>query len=1002
MEEKIVIDYLNRRNELQVDTKISKLTKAKDIVKRDFSLYHIQELTFEEKSPRKEAFENVLSSLRIDGITFFYLLLGDESGVHFYFGIAEDKSYNKDLILDVDEVGNNILKASIEGNFRGSKVEEIIDQKDAILSKMSDMRSFAKMYGVPTVNEDSEDFQGVDRLVDIMAGDEFGLLILADPLSLNKIEEIETRLYEVYNKLTPLSKTSIQTSNSKAKSSSKSVGKNSSTTNGSSSGKSETITTGENKNYSKGTNQGTSTNSSSSGTSKGGNETRSEGTNKSTAEGTNSGKSHSDTTGESVNESDSISETEGSSKTNEFSNKSIQEWLNYIDEVLLKRVNYGRSKGVFYTNIYLLAKNKGTNIKLGNTIMSLFSGVEGNKVPLDLKFIDNDNEIDSLLKFQFPEGQMEIPANEADARLLLSQSIDRDGKSRFGSWLSTSELSVIAGLPQKEVVGLALKEEVEFGLNINSPKEDNDRLHLGNLVRSGNILQNISVDIDRNNLDKHTFISGVTGSGKTTTCHRILESAEMPFMVIEPAKTEYRILTKLEKDILIFTLGNDNVAPFRLNPLEFFPHENITSRVDMIKASIEAAFDMEAAIPQIIEAALYRAYENYGWNIKTNKNSYYSNPFADGVHSFPTLEDLVASSEIIVDEQGFDERLQRDYIGSIKARLQGLLVGSKGMMLNTPRSVDFQELAKKNVILELEEIRNGSEKSLVMGFVLTNLNEAIRANYEDYKKIGSEYKHITLIEEAHRLLTKFSPGDNPSRKQGVEVFADMLAEVRKYGEALIIVDQIPNKLTSEVLKNTNTKIVHKLFAKDDKDAVGNTMALEDEQKDFLSYLEPGRAIVSTQGFNKPIQVQIKQLEGFSTTKSDIVNCNELRKIALEYYCKNYKKGLFYGIDLYSSEPSVEELEKYISFMTNDTVVDSWKIFWSESNVAMSNTLRADIKNVIDNGSKNELRKYIVSKIYKKMVNPGYMERVTNIERLLDCIERGLDIEMKKNQILKIK
>ncbi len=73
----------------------------------------------------------------------------------------------------------------------------------------------------------------------------------------------------------------------------------------------------------------------------------------------------------------------------------------------------------------------------------------------------------------------------------------------------------------------------------------------------------------------------------------------------------------------------------------------------------------------------------------------------------------------------------------------------------------------------------------------------------------------------------------------------MLAEIRKYGESLIIVDQIPNKLTSEVLKNTNTKIVHRLFAIDDKEAIGNTMALTDEQKNFLSRLEVGRQFYLT-------------------------------------------------------------------------------------------------------------------------------------------------------------
>ena len=69
----------------------------------------------------------------------------------------------------------------------------------------------------------------------------------------------------------------------------------------------------------------------------------------------------------------------------------------------------------------------------------------------------------------------------------------------------------------------------------------------------------------------------------------------------------------------------------------------------------------------------------------------------------------------------------------------------------------------------------------------------------------------------------------------------MLAEIRKYGESMIIADQIPNKLTPEVLKNTNTKIVHTIFAQDDKDAIGGTMSLTKDQRVFLSNLKRGRA-----------------------------------------------------------------------------------------------------------------------------------------------------------------
>ena len=952
-----LVSILKKKEKIRqkLETEIGRIEKVQNIISEDFTLFHIEELTFEEDSPRKEALENVLSSLCIDGVTFIYLLLGDENGVSFYFGIVKDKKYKQELELDVDDIGRYILKSNIEGNFRGSKITEQTDKKSAILQSLKSMKRFAKLDGVASVNEESEDFQGVDRLVDVMMGDKFALMILADPLATNEVQEIETSLYDIHNKLSPLAKESVQSSSGTSDTEGESKGKSESDTKGESRGTSESDTHGTSVGISS-SNGESSGSSSSTNSSSSGNQGRTE----SFTVGSNNGDSISKTVGSSSNYTKSLTTNKGTNRSREFSDKVVSEWMEYIDEVLLKRVEYGRSKGIFHTGTYLFANEKGTLLKLGNTMKSLFSGIEDNKAPLRLSYITDANEIHAIKNLQLPISKMNISENEKQARLLFSKN-----GNKLGSWISANELSVIAGLPQKEVVGLPLKEEVEFGLNIKHQDiKEEDKLLLGNLIRSGSKL-NIEVKIDKQHLNKHTFITGVTGSGKTTTCQRILESADMPFMVIEPAKTEYRVLTKRKQEILIFTLGDDTVAPFRLNPFEFLQGENITSRVDMIKANIEAAFDMEAAIPQIIESALYKCYESYGWDIATSTNKRYADPFTDGVFSFPTLSDLIKATEIVVEEQGFDERLKNDYIGSIKARLQGLLVGAKGSMLNTPRSIDFTDLINRDVIIELEQIKSGAEKSLIMGFMLINLNEAIKINYKAYKKQNREFKHITLIEEAHRLLSKHIPGDNPSKKLGVETFADMLAEVRKYGESLIIVDQIPDKLTPEVLKNTNTKIVHKLFASDDKNAIGNTMALNDEQKEFLSNLEVGRAIISNQDFAKPIQVQIKELEDTSTTKSDLVDEQDIRNLALAYYQKRYKRGIIQGLEIFEQEPTFQEIEELLSFKISGLLKaweDSFKYIKREMHFEFD--FRAYLKENNLEDKKEFVKEYILLKFYK--------------------------------------
>ena len=1005
-----ILDFLNDDNNHYLINNNYNLREIRKFYNSDFCLYNIQELTFEDKAPRKEALENVLSSLRLEGVNFLYLIIGDKKGVHFYFGVAEDLTNEIQLKLEIDDIGDNILKPSINGNFRGSKVLKLdYDNKKHIKEKLDDMNYFGVVEGVPGINEDSEDLQGVDRLVDVMLGDELCISIIASPIDRKEIINIENNLYKIYSNISPLVKDVFQDGTSKGTSESTSEAVSISTSRGTtynktdSKGSSQTETKGissntsESRTDSKGKTSGTSEEGANCTTNKSVNE----GTTNQKSSGTSEQQSHGDTINESssVSNGENISKAEGKSnttgntvnqgtsisKTTEYLNREAQEWLKYLDEVLIPRLDYGKSKGIFITSTFIATKNKASLIKLGNTMKSLYSGKQGNKIPLEFYIVDDKKYLNYYRDFQIPMCDLD-KSEEILPRAVISQYM-MNNKLKFGNWLSTNELSLIAGLPQKEIVGLSLKEEIDFGLNIKKEVQEENSINIGRLVQSGNIL-NIDICIDKENLNKHMFVTGVTGSGKTTTCQKILADSGLPFLVIEPAKTEYRVLSEYYDDMIVFTLGKDNVAPFRLNPFEFYEHENISSRVDMIKACLEASFDMEAAIPQIIETSIYECYEDYGWNIATNKNYKFTNPFENGVYAFPTLSDLMKKIESVVIEQGFDERLKRDYIGSIKARLQSLTVGSKGLMLDTKRSINFNELLNMKVVLELEEIKNVGEKSLVMGFILINLNEAIKANFNK----DNTFRHITLVEEAHRLLSKYEYGDSLNKKQGVEVFSDMLAEVRKYGESLIIAEQIPNKLTPEVLKNTNTKIVHKIFAKDDKDAIGNTMSLNDEQKEFLSSLDVGRAIVFTQGWDKAIQVQIN-----ANTKihnEHVISKEKIKEKALKFYKKNYKTGVLTGIEELDDEPSLEFIQEYLRFIQEGIFEKEYKLLFTKktSKFDFINYMN-NFKNIVNSHllsnyilrcfykEDDDERKYIIEVFLDKLLDGDFTnEGITNIDR----------------------
>ena len=71
----------------------------------------------------------------------------------------------------------------------------------------------------------------------------------------------------------------------------------------------------------------------------------------------------------------------------------------------------------------------------------------------------------------------------------------------------------------------------------------------------------------------------------------------------------------------------------------------------------------------------------------------------------------------------------------------------------------------------------------------------------------------------------------------------MLSEMRSYGQGMLLVDQVPSRLITDSIKNTNMKIVHRLISKDDKQVMAWSMALRGEQEDVISVLGAGEAII---------------------------------------------------------------------------------------------------------------------------------------------------------------
>jgi hypothetical protein len=183
---------------------------------------------------------------------------------------------------------------------------------------------------------------------------------------------------------------------------------------------------------------------------------------------------------------------------------------------------------------------------------------------------------------------------------------------------------------------------------------------------------------------------------------------------------------------------------------------------------------------------------------------------------------------------------------ALRSRIKSLMVGAKGDALGSSRSIPPDELFGGPAVIELKDLADDEEKSFVMGLLLALLYEYAEARQPDPELSGGGLQHVTLIEEAHRLLRAPRGGAQESgdaQAKAVTMFTDMLAEMRAYGEAFVVADQIPTKLAPEVLKNTNVKIIHRLAAPDDRAAVAASINLTEAQSRHLVALRPGTAVV---------------------------------------------------------------------------------------------------------------------------------------------------------------
>lgn len=832
--------------------------------------------------------------------------------------LAVVNTENSDNNVDVENYRKRLSDA-IKGNCPGVELENGEPGKTLPCFENMENMSVAAASNIPT--EKSEKFlsQTIEKLLDGVVPDrkskEYTLVLLATPV--NDVEERKLHLSNIYTALAPYAswQTNFQYTESDSTGSMAIFGVNAgvsagvqnginnsvSNTHGTTDSTGETVsesksqgitdTIGENKTQE-------SSNSSSKGLhggigifggniGKSGSISNSIGVSKSNAVSKTVGKSISKITSRAVSNAKAV--TEGIAKstslgfnfganfarsssttatigknegiTQNHEEYTIKHALERLEEQM-KRYEKGTALGMWDFAAYVVSEDHNVAGNVAHTYVSLTQGEESymSRSAINVWRGDlgedsgNAKEICAYLKeLRHPLFGISPDIVEQDSSFYVYPDIVNAATA-----LSGKELAYSLNFPKRSVTGLPVLECAEFGRNIvtydgNDGRDDSIRL--GHVFHM-NHEEPTRISLSKNSLASHAFVTGSTGSGKSNTIYQILnEAAEdnVKFLVIEPAKGEYKNVFGMNDDVYVFGT-NPRISPLlKIDPFSFPKNVHVFEHIDRLVEIFNVCWPMYAAMPAILKEAVERSYEDCGWDLTRSENEY-DDDF------YPAFADVARNIKDIIDSSEYDAENKGAYKGSLLTRLQSLTNGINGLIF-TSDEIPAKRLFDENTIVDLSRVGSTETKSLLMGMLILKLQEHRMASGIG---MNSDLRHITVLEEAHNILKRTSTDQTAEGAnllgKSVEMISNAIAEMRTYGEGFIISDQAPGLLDMAAIRNTNTKIIMRLPDQGDRELVGLSANLNEDQIKELAKLPRGAAAVYQNEWVQPVLCKIDRYD----------------------------------------------------------------------------------------------------------------------------------------------
>lgn len=957
IEEGIRKKYLARLTEMEIAPVNDLLPLEEDLID-NIRLYKITEMVYPKDEIATDKFTTVFNTLSTYNATIFIILDSDGEKTEFYLGVRNnetDPSFKRSTVTLGDSLKNTLI-----GHFPGAKIDNIDRTRIADLSnKISQLHNVAAVSVAGSSKNEKEQgnsqfVQGIEKLALSMQGRQYTGMIIAENQSPATVQVLRNSYQDIYTKISPFQKVQFSDSSSETANRSKSFSEMD--------GKQKAAMIGGAIVSIAGVVGGAAVGAAVGGVGA---------PIGAMVGGQIAGQFNGFISSLAPNEQ--ISKNVSSTTSTTTENKAVTDIMAMLDDSIQKTKEYD-SYGMWNVAGYFLSDDMSAAEIAASNYRSLMNGEKSgrelsainswrsNNPNLIGNFDDLTTYLSRFIHPKFCYGSNEEMAVLTDATTSIS---GRD-------------LGLHMGLPRSTVSGLPVIEHAEFGKEVtvyqvfskNTELRPEERMTLGRVFDLGRITNKI-VELENRSLNMHTFITGSTGSGKSNTVYQMLcelHQDGIPFLVIEPAKGEYKDVFGNMPDVNVFSTNPKVAELINLNPFRFPDSIHVLEHVDGLVEIFSACWPMYDAMPAFFKDAMLKSYEAVGWDLG-------SSTFDGEELEYPDFELLAEQLNELIENSDYASDIKSNYRGALITRVNSLTVGLNKFIF-TPEQTPYKKLFDENCILDISRVKSGETKALIMGVMVYILNE-YRVDQKTSNNNG--LKHVTVLEEAHNLLKNTQNAESDLVGKSVEMLTQTIAEIRTYGEGFIIVDQSPSSVDISAIKNTNTKIVLRTPEANDREAVGRSMGLTENQVNEIAKLPGGVAVVYQNNWVNPVLTLIDKapvIDEPYINKSPI-KIKPLREARSELVAvlmspwierkRVRKKELLRDIRIIDfSREQKRKVTKYV----NDYIFFCGKLVWSEGEIpelqdclkAILGITESEFARIVSMDSPDEFKKYISQKL----------------------------------------